>query len=340
MQVLSACVPKNVVKTEEFAKYFGDEHVAKFSESTGIQERRFVNEDQCASDLCIRAAEEIFEKSDVKKEEIDMLIFITQTQDYRTPGAGCVIQDKLGLSKKTLVYDLNIACSAFLHGLIMGYTFLELPNVNKVLLLVGDTLSKLVSHRDKSTGMLLGDAGIATVLSKGDNYKDSYFSMNSDGSKIDAVITRGGGYRHMSSAETLKYVEYEDGSIRNMEQNYMNGMDVFSYAISRLPKDIKELGVEANIDINEVDWYVFHQANKFMMSTIAKKMKVDMNKFLYSIYKYANTSGCSIPLTIVVNKDKIKPGNTMLMNAIGASFLYGSAYCNIADCQILDLVEL
>lgn len=340
MQVLSACVPQNVVKTTDFAKYFGDEHVAKFAESTGISERRFVNADQCASDLCLAAAEEIFAKSEVKKEEIDMLIFITQTQDYRTPGAGCVIQDKLGLSKKTLVYDLNIACSAFLHGLIMGYTFLDLPNVNKVLLLVGDTLSKLVSHRDKSTGMLLGDAGIATVLSKGDNFSDSYFSMNSDGSKIDAVITRGGGYRHMSSAETLKDVEYEDGSIRNMEQNYMNGMDVFSYAISRLPKDIKELGAEANIDINGVDWYVFHQANKFMMSTIAKKMKVDMDKFLYSIYKFGNTSGCSIPLTMVVNKDKIKPGNTMLMNAIGASFLYGSAYCNIADCQILDLVEL
>ncbi len=272
MQVLSACVPQKIVKTEEFSKYFGEEHCAKFAESTGIQERRFANDDQCASDLCIAAAEAIFAQTDVKPEDIDMLIFITQTQDYRTPGAGCIIQDKLRLSKKTLVYDCNIACSAFLHGMIMGYTFLELPSVNKILLLVGDTLSKLVSHRDKSTGMLLGDAGIATVLAKGDHFSESCFTMNSDGSKIDAVITRGGGYRHMSSAETLKDIEYEDGSIRNMEQNYMNGMDVFSYAISRLPKDIKELCEHENIDIHGVDYYVFHQANKFMMSTIAKKL--------------------------------------------------------------------
>lgn len=340
MQVLSACVPQNKVKTEDFAKYFGEDHCTKFAESTGIRERRFANDDQCASDLCMAAAQAIFDQTEITPEDIDVLIFITQTQDYRTPGAGCIIQDKLGLSKKTLVYDCNIACSAFLHGLVMGYTFLELPNVNKVLLLVGDTLSKLVSHRDKSTGMLLGDAGIATVLTKGDNFSESYFSMNTDGSKIDAVITRGGGYRHMSSEETLRNVEYEDGSIRNMEQNYMNGMDVFSYAISRLPKDIKELCEQAGVDINGVDYYVFHQANKFMMSTIAKKMKVDMDKFLYSIYDFGNTSGCSIPLTMVVNKDKIKSGNTMLMNAIGASFVYGTAYCNIADCKILDLVEI
>lgn len=340
MQILSACVPKTVVKTTEFAKFFGEEHVAKFSESTGIVERRFASENQCASDLCLAAAQKIFGSGEVCKEEIDLLIFITQTQDFRTPGVGQVLQDKLGLSQKILVYDLNVACSAFLHGLVMGYTFLELPNINKVLLMVGDTISKLVSKKDKSTGMLLGDAGIATVLSRGNNFSDSYFSMNTDGSNIEAVITKGGGYRFMSSAETLKDVEYEDGSIRNMEQSYMNGMDVFSYAISRLPKDIKALAAEAHIDINDVNWYVFHQANKFMMSTIAKKMKIDMDKFLYSIYKFGNTSGCSIPLTLVVNKDKVKPGDTMLMNAIGASFVYGSAYCNIADCKILDLIEI
>ena len=225
MQVLSACVPQNKVKTEDFAKYFGEDHCAKFAESTGIRERRFANDDQCASDLCMAAAQAIFDKTEITPEDIDVLIFITQTQDYRTPGAGCIIQDKLGLSKKTLVYDCNIACSAFLHGLVMGYTFLELSNVKKVMLLVGDTLSKLVSHRDKSTGMLLGDAGIATVLTKGDNFAESYFSMNTDGSKIDAVITRGGGYRHMSSEETLRNVEYEDGSIRIPKalQPYMGG---------------------------------------------------------------------------------------------------------------------
>jgi len=340
MQVISACVPKNVIHSSDFYQYFGKEHVDKFVETTGIEERRFADGNTCASDLCLAAAENIFNSTSIKKDDINMLIYVTQTQDYRTPGMGVSMQNTLGLSKDTIVYDLNVACTAFLHGLVMAYTFLDLPGFNKVLLLVGDTLSKIISKKDKSTGMLLADAGIAAVISKGEQYGDSFFSMNSDGAFVEAVMTKGGGYRHMSSYETLEYKTFDDGSVRNMEQNYMNGMDVFSYAISRLPKDVKRLLEFAKIDKTNIDKCAFHQANKFMMSTIAKKTGIDQSKFLYSIYKFGNTSGCSIPLTLVVNKDIIKKDELILMNAIGAGFLYGTALCNIADCEILNLIEI
>lgn len=175
IEVLSACVPKKIVYTTDFIQYFGKEHIEKFIEATGIEERRFIEDDKCTSDLCLAAAKHIFNDTNINKEDISVLIYITQTQDYRTPGMGVGIQNMLGLSKGTLVYDLNIACSAFLHGLIMAYTFLDLPNVNKVLLLVGDTLSKIISKRDKSTGMLLGDAGTAVVLTKGAQYGPVFF---------------------------------------------------------------------------------------------------------------------------------------------------------------------
>lgn len=164
--------------------------------------------------------------------------------------------------------------------------------------------------------------------------------MSADGAFLDTVITKGGGYRYMSSPETLEYHTFEDGSIRNMEQNEMKGMDVFSYAISRLPKDVIKLLNYAQVDINDIDKCAFHQANKFMMNTIAKKLKMDESKFLYSIYKFGNTSGCSIPLTLVTNKNLVKNNDRILMNAIGAGFLYGTALCSLSDCKILDLIEI
>jgi 3-oxoacyl-[acyl-carrier-protein] synthase-3 len=138
----------------------------------------------------------------------------------------------------------------------------------------------------------------------------------------------------------LEVSEYDDGSKRNLEQVVMNGMDVFSFAISELPKDINRLLLFANIHLDDVDKYAFHQANKFMTERIAKKLKANPEKLLRSIHKYGNTAGVSIPLTLVENRKLIQRNDTILMNAIGAGFAYGTVLINIADCQILELNEL
>ena len=206
--------------------------------------------------------------------------------------------------------------------------------------MVGDTLSKMTSLQDKSTGMLLGDAGTVIVVGKGEQYGESYFSMYTDGSNIGSVIIPAGGSRMMSSGETLNLKKYEDGSIRSLEHVVMVGPDVFSFAISELPKDIRRLLEFANKSIDEIDKYAFHQANNFMTGFIAKKVKADPDKLLRSIHKYGNTAGTSIPLCMVENRDKIQENESILMNAIGAGFAYGTVLLNIADCEILQLNEL
>lgn len=340
IQVISATVPKTLVKTSDCINDFSEEEIKKFIEATGIEERRFVAEDECASDLCYHSACEIFEKSGVAKDEIDMIIFVSQTPDYKSPGSSIILQDRLGLEKSTIAYDVNMSCSGFVHGLMMAYSFLNQPEINKVLLMVGDTLSKMISPKDKSTGLLLGDAGIAAVIGKGEQYGDSYFSMHTDGAYVDYVKIPAGGSRMMSSPETLKMTEYEDGSVRNLEQVVMVGTDVFSFAISELPKDIKRLLEFAGTTIDGVDKYAFHQANNFMTNFIAKKVKANPDKLLCSIHKYGNTAGTSIPLCMVENRDKIEQNDSILMNAIGAGFAYGTVLLNIADCKILELSEL
>jgi 3-oxoacyl-[acyl-carrier-protein] synthase-3 len=217
---------------------------------------------------------------------------------------------------------------------------LQNENVNKVLLLVGETLSKITSKEDKSTGLLLGDAGCATLLSKDDKYGDSFFSLNTDGGSYKSVIIPAGGFRSMSSEVTLKSKTYPDGSIRSDEQLSMDGMEVFSFAVSEIPKDVKKILNYAEMDISSIDKVVFHQSNKYMMDVIAKKSKVDLSKMIYSIQKYGNTSGVSIPSAIAEQKNLINNNDILLLNAIGAGFSWGTAILKIADCEILDINEI
>jgi 3-oxoacyl-[acyl-carrier-protein] synthase III len=340
IRTLSATVPKNIIKTKSLTDYFPIEQIEKFIEATGVHERRFIDKDKCASDLCYNAACNLFDQSGVSRDDIDMLLFISQTPDYKVPGTSILLQHQLGLKTSTIVYDINMSCSGFIHGLLMAYTFLQLADIKNVLLLVGDTLSKYISLNDKSTGLLLGDGGIASLIAKGEQYGESFFSMNTDGGYLESVMLPAGGSRMISTTDTLKNIEYEDGSIRSLEQIVMNGMDVFSFAISELPKDVKRLLVFANKDIAEIDKYSFHQANKFMTEFIAKKLKANPEKLLRSIHKYGNTAGVSIPLTMVENRELINKDDSILMNAIGAGFAFGSVLLNIADCQILKLNEI
>lgn len=340
LKAVSACVPQNVVKTRSMTEYYSAEAIEKFIEATGIEERRVVKSNECASDLCEKAAQQIFSETDLKPEDIDVLVFVCQTPDYKSPGTSIILQDKLGLNKDTIVYDVNMSCSGFIHGMLMAYSFLQMPSINNVMVLVGDTLSKWTSPKDKSTGMLLGDAGIASVFTKGSQFGESYISMQTDGSNYESVMIIAGQSRMPSSEETLRMREYEDGSVRNLEQVIMNGSDVFSFAISELPKDIKRLLQYAGKTIDDVDKYAFHQANNFMTNYIAKKSKANPDKILHSIQKYGNTAGTSIPLCLVENRNLINENESFLMNAIGAGFTYGTVLLNIADCKILPLTEL
>lgn len=194
LRAIAATVPHRVVKTASLTDYYSEEEIEKFIAATGVEERRFADPDICASDLCYKAACQIFDETDIKREDIDALFFISQTPDYKIPGTSGILQDRLGLSQDTIVYDVNMSCSGFIHGLLMAYSFLQQPQINNVMIMVGETLSRMISMQDKGTGKLLGDAGTVAVLSKGEQYGESFFSMCTEGSHFQSVnILAGGG---------------------------------------------------------------------------------------------------------------------------------------------------
>ncbi len=336
---MSACVPQHVYSNKDLGYLIPEEEIEKTINSIGIAERRIADEDVCASDLCFNAAVKLMQDNDIDPDSIDVLLFMSQTSDYRIPATSTILQHRLGLSKSTCCLDITLGCSGYVFALSTAFAYASMEGVNRVLLLDGETFSKIVNRRDKVDWPLYGDAGTATLVEKGD-FADSVFTLNSDGSGEDAVKIPHGGMRHPATADSLVEKEEEDGNIRNALEVYMDGMDVFNFALRVVPKSIKEIVKIQELTLDDIDWLVFHQSNKFMTDFFVKKLKFDVNKVPYCIQKYGNTSSASVPLTIVSElQHKMAPGQRVVMCGFGAGLSWGTASVVMEQCNISPIIE-
>lgn len=339
---LAGAVPKKVIKNLEYTEYFPEEQVKEVVDKVGVYERRFADELTCSSDLCFAAAQKLFLDNNIDREEIDLLVFISQTQDYRMPATSITLQHRLGLRQSCIAFDINLGCSAFIYGLSVVFSMVQSGGIRKALILDGETRSKVYSPRDRRSAFIFGDGGVAALVERDIKFGQTTLSLNSDGSRADLIMIRAGGYRHMSSTETLQErVVDEYGNMRSDEQGYMRGGDVFNFVIREIPKDIKKTLAESGKSAQEIDYYCFHQANNFINSYIAKKMKLDMAKIPHTIEKYGNTSSVSVPLTIVSElKGKLFGSKTILMSAFGVGMTWATGIVPFVDTSISDIVEV
>lgn len=339
---IAACVPQRVIDNYKYTQYFPEDDVKKIVDKIGVYERRFADNNTCASDLCYAAAEKLFADNNIDRSEIDLVVFVSQTPDYRMPATSILLQHRLGLPMSTIAFDVNLGCSGFLYGLNIVYSFMEKQGLRKALLLDGETRSKVYSKKDRTAAFIFGDAGVAALIERNEKFGESHFSLNSDGSRGELIMIPGGGYRNMSSAETLKEkVVDEYGNIRTDEHGFMKGGDVFNFVIIEIPKDIKRLFTSTQTNLADMDYYVFHQANNFINSYIAKKMKLDTSKIPSTIQKYGNTSSVSVPLTIVSElKDKMEGKKNLMLSAFGVGMAWSTAIVPFVDCKISEIVEI
>lgn len=339
---MAACVPKNTIDNYEYTQYFDKEDVKEIVDKVGIKQRRFAEKDTCSSDLCFAAAEKLIADMNIDKSEIDLLIFVSQTPDYRMPATSILLQERLGLSKQTAAFDISLGCSAFIYGLSVVYALMQTGGFRKALLLDGETRSRIYSPKDRKTAFLFGDGGIAAIIENNEKFGESFFSLNSDGSKENYIKINAGGYRVPSSEETLKEkVVDEYGNIRTEEHGYMSGADVFNFVLLEIPKDIKSLLAFSKIELEEINYYVFHQANSYMNNYLAKKLKLEADKVPTCIEKFGNTSSVSIPLTIVSElQNNLEGRKKMLLSGFGVGMSWASAIINLDNCFISDIVEI
>jgi 3-oxoacyl-[acyl-carrier-protein] synthase-3 len=214
--------------------------------------------------------------------------------------------------------------------------------LRKALVLDGETRSKVYSQKDRKTAFLFGDAGVAAIIEQNEKFSKSWLSLNSDGSRESLIKIPAGGYRKMSSSETLaEKVVDEYGNIRSEEQGYMNGADVFNFVIREVPKDFNRLMEFSGTDVSSIDYFVFHQANSYINDFLAKKLKLPQNKIPTTIEKYGNTSSVSIPLTIVSElKEKLTARKKILLSGFGVGLTWGTAIITLNECLISDIVEI
>lgn len=337
-----AAVPKKSFDNLTEAEFFSEKERRAIVKMTGIASRRVADERICASDLCFAATDNLLKEMKLDRKEIDVLIFISQTPDFRLPATGIILQDRLGLSKACVAFDINLGCSGFVYGLNIAYSFAQQPTIRKVLLLNGETRTKVYSFKDKSTGLLFGDAGSVCLIEKDKSAGTSYFTNNSDGSRAHYINIKAGGYRNPSSPESIKEKTYNDGSIRTDEQGVMDGAGVFDFTIDEVPKDLINILCISDSNISNIDYYLLHQANKFITDHIAKKLGIPLDKIPYSLDKYGNTSSVSIPLTIVSElASKLRDSKKkLLLSGFGVGLSWGSAIIEVDNPYIGEIVEI
>lgn len=338
ISAMAACVPSKTVYNKDLTNLMTEEEVNKMINSVGIHERRICDENVFASDLCYKAAQKLMEDNNIDPSSIDMLLFISQGADYRIPATACILQERLGLPKSCAAMDLSLGCSGYVYALSTAMAFASMDGIERVLLLDGEAFSKIVNSKDKVNVPLYGDAGTATLIEKGDFWK-STFILNTDGSGEDAVKIPV-GMRNKVTVESLAVTEREDHNLRNDLEVYMDGMSVFNFAIKVVPKGLKELLNITGQNINDINWIVFHQSNRFMTDFFVKKLKIDNNRVPYCIDRFGNTSSASIPLTIVSElKDKVSKDDKVVMCGFGAGLSWGTVELTFGTCHISPLIE-
>lgn len=341
---ISACVPQRVEENIDYT-LLSKQEIQKYISITGVERRHCAIHDGsiCTSDLCQKAAEKLIIELGWKKEEIDLLIFVSQTTDYRLPSTACVLQDKMDLSKSCLAFDITLGCSGFLLGLGTIGSIIQGGTIKKALLMCGNTQSEFASYEDRSMYLLLGDAGTVTALEYSeDEYDEMHFNYMTDGSGRHHVIVPDGGSRNPTSSKSFVMEDCGDGIRRTRLHEKMDGAEVFSFATFNLPRNFKELMEKINLSIDSVDYMLIHQANLFLMEKLRKKLGFPIEKCPYNIKDFGNTSGATIPLLMVTNlkKELESRSLTICMGTVGVGFSLGSACINTNRMKVLDLLYL
>ena len=323
-------LPEAVVSTEALAQEFPEWSVAKIEGKTGISERHIAAPTQCSSDLGTAAAERLFALARCKPADVDYLLFCTQSPDYFLPTTACLLQDRLGIPTTAGALDINLGCSGFVYGLGLAKGLIETGQAANVLLITAETYSKFMNRRDKSVRTIFGDAGAATLIQAVDGNGAELigpFVFGTDGRGRDNLIVRTGGMRCPRSGESAVVREDESGNARSDDDLYMNGAEIFNFTLREIPKCVDRLLRQTEKSVDTVDLFVFHQANRYMLECLRKKMKIPPEKFYMGMRRCGNTVSSSIPIALKQAADEgcLNNGAVVAMVGFGVGYSWAAA---------------
>lgn len=336
---VSITVPKERVVIKDLN--FDGVNVDNVIKTTGVEELRRAPLDKTVSDYSINAAQNLFKALDFDKSQIDGIVFATPIADYLTPGSGYVVQEVLDIPTNCVVVDINQACAGFVNGLFQAFMLVQSGYCKNVLLCAGDTAS-WIHPKDKSLKMLLGDAGTASIISAGDGLNKSAFSFYNDGRLLKALYVPAIGKR-IPKKHGVTDVEMTDehGNIRTLENTYMDGLEVMSFALTAAPKTIKDLYNIMNWTKDDVEIFALHQAGATVLKALTRRLKVPAEKVPVALTYYGNMAGANIPLTLCLENPNAKgKWSKAILCAFGNGMACAAAALDLRDTYFCEIHEL
>lgn len=327
IKAISYYLPEKIITNDDLVKEFPEWTVDKIASKVGVVERHVVNDDETAVDLAVKAGEKLFEEHGIDRESIDFILFCTQSPDYYLPASACVIQEKLNIPTSIGALDFNQGCSGFIYGLLLAKGIVQSKIASNVLLITSETYSKHIHPKDKGNRTIFGDAAAATLISSEGFAKIGNFDTGTDGSGANNLIVKTGGLRN--KLQTGDTTFDESGNPISSDHLYMNGGEIFNFTSHAVPLLVEKVLIKNNIKSNDVDLYVFHQANKYMINYLRKLLDIDKDKFYIFMEKVGNTVSSTIPIALhEAQKENLLHGN-ILIAGFGVGYSWGGTVLTI-----------
>lgn len=338
IKAISTYLPEKKLEMDSLKDIFGEKEVKAVQNATGIERVRVAAPNQTAGDECYEATIHLLDREGIDRSIIDGLIFVSQTFDHIAPPTSIILAGRLGLSHDCMCYDTSFGCSGYINGVFQAASLISSGACKNVLLLAGDTTTKMVNKKDRPHVMVFGDCGSATLLSYREG-KNIAAHICSNGEAYQTVIVPAGGFRMPRSEETSKEFVDENGNIRTLEDLSMDGDAVFNFIIQRGPESIKKLLAYVGWDKDEVDFFALHQATKFTLKFMLKRLKINPEKAPINIINYGNTGPTTVPLVL---SDTCYEGSgvdttkfhKVIMSAYGVGLSWGSIACDLSETHI------
>ena len=327
IKALSYYLPEKVITNEDLVEEFPEWSVDKIAKKIGINERHIAAADETAGDMAVKAAEKMFAYHNIDKNIIDFVLLCTQSPDYFLPSTACVIQDKLDLSKKCGAFDFNLGCSGYEYGLAVAKGLIAAGVAQNILLLTAETYNKHIHPKDKGNRTIFGDAAAATLVSTEGFAEIGEFCLGTDGSGYDKLIHKTGAMRYKENVDDLHY--NEDGNPLSSDYLYMDGKAIFDFTSDIVPQMVDEALVKNHLKMEDVDLFVFHQANKYMINYLRKLMEIEKDKFYVFMEKVGNTVSSTIPIALCEAQQEGKLKGNIVLAGFGVGLSYGATVIKV-----------
>jgi 3-oxoacyl-[acyl-carrier-protein] synthase III len=324
IDAIRSALPRRVVTNAELAGDVGWT-AAEILAKTGIAQRHVASADECVSDLAVRAAETLLAETGADRRTLDFVVLCTQTPDHLLPATACLVHHRLGLASRCAAFDLNQGCSGYVYALGVANAYLRSGMATRGLVLTGDTYTKLIHPRDRSVRTLFGDAATATLVSARATPGMDHFVFGTDGAGAKNLIVPAGGMREPHTGASPMEQTDASGNVRSARHLFMSGTHVFAFTLQRVPELLEAVLARSGLRLEEVDWFVFHQANRYLLDHLTQKLHLPPEKVILFLENTGNTVSSSIPLALEHAAGKFSPGDRILLAGFGVGYSWGAA---------------